>query len=584
MAALYLVIVALVLVLFIGVGAIAYVRIYRNPVVKHTSDDPGTVTKFRLSELPGVDKALLRARWRAETLTMAGVPEERWARVVRAAGSAEGAIQAFAEAIGATLGEPLRDLPAQLVAHAVTLPELMVRFAQKSVIAAVSGRILEHGGAVAVAGAVHQGGSGPRQAIVLDLTAEQNAHTALGQVSRMSLVVLTANELRDLILDDAPGRALEAALVRQLRMAELSPYQTAGGVDSESLFFGRERELRTMADRALRSFLLVGARQMGKSTLLKAIRRRMVARGDVDVEYVTLADGDLGHHLLHHLDPGARRRSTPGATPGAMSVDEVRDIVAGTRQRPRLWLIDEADRFVVEDAASDYVLTRMLRQLTQDGLAYFVLAGFWELYAATVLHARHPLLNFAELVRLEPLDRDAAWQLASRPMESLGLAWDGPGAVEWLLRGTGRRANLIVLACKGMIESLTPDTRTLTRERLEELVQRDKDLGDQLRVLRQDVYTPLDRALFYQALLLEERGEAVTRAATRKALAGLGLDASADDVEQAFDRLELGYVLVDEGERLGCPVPFMQERSLRAGDMEERIRDCIEDWRAARPG
>jgi hypothetical protein len=345
-------------------------------------------------------------------------------------------------------------------------------------------------------------------------------------------------------------------------------YQTAGGVDQEALFYGRERELRTMADRTLRNFLLVGPRQMGKSSLLKALERRVRQRTDVEAHYVTLADGDVTAHLAHHLDPGAPRADA--------SVERFRALAAGPRGKPRLWLIDEADRFVADDAKRDHALTRTMRALSQDGLAYFVLAGYWHLYAATVLDKDHPLLNFAEVMRLGPLDDDAARALATKPVEALGLRWDDAGTVEHLVRGTGGRANLIVLACRAMIEALGPEDRVLSREILD-AKRRTGDLADALRPLR--AHDVLDRILVAQSFLLGEPTPDDVRAALKQR----GIDATSTEIEQAFDRLMLSYVLLrDDAGHLVCPVPFVREAIERERNLEDRLTDDAEDWAAGR--
>lgn len=543
-----------------------YLRIYRNPIVMGVIKRDQTLEEFPLDKLPEVDRVLHRASRRETALTLHGIPAERWSRAVDAARSPAQALQSFAAALGAELTAPI-DTQAidEVAAYEATLPELQVRFAQASAVAAVGGSSLERGRAVALGRAIHRNGAGPEQAIVLDLTADQSAAKQLHDVPRVTCVVLSAEELRDTIFDDRPDQRLEATMVNQLKVADLSPFDIAGGVVQESLFFGRERELRTMGDRNLRSFILVGARQMGKTTLLKALKRRLDERPDVEVHYLTLASENLPYHLQHHLGETV---STDRVSP-----EEFRELATGTSV-PRLWLLDETDRFVEDDARNGCPLTRVMRQLSQDGKAYFVLTGYWHLYEAAVRNRLHPLFNFAEVIRLGPLDSEGAMQLATVPMESLRLNWDSPATRERLVNGTGCRANLIVLACKALIEDLEQDTRLLTGERLERVVDKDPDLGDALRV-----HDRLDRILVYQAISMP----APSRNAVRTELHSAGLEASRDEYERAFDRLEMSHVLVPDPGRtnqLTMPVPFMRERIERGGELSSRIRDLVSAWNA----
>jgi hypothetical protein len=150
--------------------------------------------------------------------------------------------------------------------------------------------------------------------------------------------------------------------------------------------------------------------------------------------------------------------------------------------------------------------------------------------------------------------------------------------VEHLIRGTGRRANLIVLACRAMIEALGAEERVLARPRLDAEL-RGVDLADALRPLR--ALAVLDRILVAQSFLLGEPTKEEVRAAIRQR----GVDASGAEVDQAFDRLMLGYVLLaaDDG-RLVCPVPFVREAIERERKLEDRLQDDIDDWTAGKRG
>ena len=72
-------------------------------------------------------------------------------------------------------------------------------------------------------------------------------------------------------------------------------------------FFGRERELSNILNREPANYFLVGGRQVGKSSLLKELKRRIDARGDMKCVYLALFDDDLRGPLVDalHLDPDA---------------------------------------------------------------------------------------------------------------------------------------------------------------------------------------------------------------------------------------------------------------------------------------
>ncbi|WP_240486913.1 hypothetical protein [Hyalangium minutum] len=536
-------------------GFVYYARVYRNPMVVHAARSPAALKHYPLAEMAAADQALRRAKRLDSTITAAGIPATRWQRALGGAKTPHDAATAFAEAIGGRLGASLGTNT-----WALSLPQLRLRFARDTAVVIIDGTRLESGDAERRMADVFQDGRGPSQVLVLDRTQAQNARQVLEGVPQVRCAVLSANRLRDLLLADEPVRLLETTISEQVSVSELSPYQVAGGVKMESFFFGREREVRAITDRSVRNFLVVGQRQMGKSSLLLAAFRRLQVRSDLDAHYVELADADLHRRL-------ARER---GQVPSDGSpLPPFVDVASGVPSRPRVWLIDEADDFISADAKAGYPLLQTMRALAEEGRAHFILAGFWDLYRAVVLDEKQPLRNFGEQLRLEPLDARSALALITDPMAALGLHWDTPSTTELLVEQAGRRANLIVLACKALVDSLPPDTHVLTRENLERALREDKDLRDQSRRWRGD--HPLHRAVVRQALLLGKP----TREEVRLALKARGADIRSSDFDEAMDHRELSYVLVPDGDgRLYCPVPLMQryiesERSLEVGLTED---------------
>ncbi|WP_158624977.1 outer membrane protein assembly factor BamB family protein [Corallococcus terminator] len=540
------------ILLFAGVY---YARVYRNPLVVDAQRSPSAIKHYPLGQLVAADQALRRAKRLDSIVTAAGIPVTRWERALRGSREPHAVATAFAEAIGGRLGASLGT-----DTWALSLPPLRLRFSRDTAVIVIDGTRLESGEAGRRMADIFQDGQGPSQVLVLDRTESQNARQVLEGVPGVRGVVLSANGLRDLLLADEPVRLLETTLSEQVAVSELSPYQVAGGVKVDPLFFGREREVRAITDRTVRNFLVVGQRQMGKSSLLLASLRRLQARSDLDACYVELADADLHRRLVRE-----RERMPPAGT----TLPSFEEAAAGTPARPRVWLIDEADDFIRAEARSGFPVLQAMRALAEEGRAYFILAGFWDLYRAVVLDEKQPLRNFGEHLRLEPLDPRSALSLVTDPMAALGLQWDAPSSPEHLLEQAGRRANLLVLACKGLIESIPSDVHTLTREHLERVLREDKDLRDQGRRWRGD--HPLHRAVVRQALLLGRP----TREEIRQALLAHGADLRAVDFDEAMDHRELSYVLVPDGDgRLYCPVPLMQryieaERSLETGLTED---------------
>lgn len=179
-----------------------------------------------------------------------------------------------------------------------------------------------------------------------------------------------------------------------------------------------------MLNREGANYLVVGGRQLGKSSLLKAIDRHYRDDPRVDCRYLVLSDSDLTGGLGQALGLGRDA--------GLDSV--VRSLAE--REDRSLLLVDEADAFIRAEGGASSTLAR-LRSLSEEGRCHFILAGFWDLYATAVLDYQSPLRNFGETLRVGALEADACRDLATSPMATMGLSYASDDLVDRLVAGTG---------------------------------------------------------------------------------------------------------------------------------------------------
>ncbi len=539
--ALWLTYVAIALGATVLLAGIYYLRVYRDPLVVQVGKSAPSLLQQPLRNLPKATRVLARARRLDGTLATLGLSDGQWNRALAVALSPISTLQHLTELLGARSVTQIDERTAR-----IELPPLRLRFGPHVAIAVLEGARIEPGQAQRLVETIRE--SGVTSALVLDLTEAENAREVFAEIARFAPVVLGAAAIRDLFLAKHPLRALEGEISQQRPLRELSPYRTAGGVEDATMFFGRGEELRHLADRDLQNAVLVGARQMGKSSLLKALRARLETRGDVDVRYVVLSGADLMGPIAQALNHG-----TP------TNIQEFQALVRGTKQRPMVWLIDEADEFAKADLAQTVPrpapLCWALRAVAEEGTAYFVLAGFWGLFRAAVFDNSSPLRNFGELMRLGPLDAAAARELVTQPMQSLGVGVD-TAVVDAILEQTGRRANLLVLACQGLVERLRPEQRLVTLEDLGAVWDGYQPLRDALRYWQAE---PLDRAVGHAAISLE----LPTRKAIEERLTAAQIRVTATELELSLERLELGYVLLRApdpkggADHYGCSIPLI---------------------------
>ncbi len=241
--------------------------------------------------------------------------------------------------------------------------------------------------------------------LAADLAAQEELHRLVATDRSHLLVAPSGAELTELLLASDPLGQLALTIASQVRLVRVSPYQTGGGVQKESGFFGRDELITHILSRESANYLVVGGRQVGKSSLLKAIERRALDEPRLDALSVVLSGGDLTRSLARVL--------------GLPRDARLEHVLAKLRKKDgrTLLLIDEADLFV-RSPGSEEVLAQM-RSLSEEGRCHFLLAGYWHLYDDAVLDYHSPLRNFGETLRIGALEKEACRQLATQPMASM---------------------------------------------------------------------------------------------------------------------------------------------------------------------
>jgi WD40 repeat protein len=306
---------------------------------------------------------------------------------------------------------------------------------------------------------------GERVCVLLGAGPEQRARLSRRCRSEGNWWVAPADaELSALLLSPQPLEALSRLIADYVKVARISPYQTGGGVQKEAVFFGRDQLLSHIQHREPANYLLVGGRQLGKSSLLLALQRRYAKDPAVDCRYASLG--------LDPIPQLALALGLPVDTGAQQVLQAVGDVPPGRR---RLLLLDEADVFVARDAAgalgeaggAPYACLNAFRSYSDAGRCHFILAGFWQLYRSASLEYHSPIKNFAETLTVGALEPDACRALIREPLAALNLRLAADALVERMVTATGRRANLIAILCNEMLKETRLATRTLGEADLE---------------------------------------------------------------------------------------------------------------------
>jgi hypothetical protein len=361
------------------------------------------------------------------------------------------------------------------------------------------------------------------------------------------LVVPELPILTELLLSPTPLDVFARLVSSQIKVTRISPYQTGGGVNKEAVFFGREQLLAHIMQREPANYLLVGSRQLGKSSLLKAIERRYKNVPTMECHYLTLSKEEIASHLAGALQ-------LPADTPLA------RVLEAMSRGPKRLFLIDEADKFIAAEAQTGYTTLQHFRGLSEENKCFFIFAGFWDLFHTVTFDYRSPLKNFGETLFIEALEAEACRELATKPMALLNIHYQSPHLVETLVHETGRRANLVAVACSAMLEKLDMTDRLIRRQHLDAAFDHVlySALGGWEELTPDRESNRLDRIIVYSTIA----NETFTLPGLIKILETLGCTYEPELVKQSLARLELAFILKREKKNYTYRVPLFKKMVL----------------------
>lgn len=371
------------------------------------------------------------------------------------------------------------------------------------------------------------------------------------------LVVPNTGEMNRLLFSSRPMETFVHLISSQVKVGHISPYHTQRGVEKESAFFGRSRILADITQRDLTNYFLMGARFIGKSSLLKAVKRRFdTSHNDIDSHYITLhGSKDIAGLLAHNL-----------GLPIDTSLEQLGIFL---RKVPkRLFLLDETDLFIKAEHEQGFPSLNLFRSLSEEGACYFIFAGYWELYKAIYFDYHSPIKNFGEPIRLEALEEDACFRLATEPMKLLGVDYQSADIVEKLIQETGQRADLIALVCDYVLKALQLGNRTINEAYVENALNSSDIrslLGNFGNMTGDEDLDRLDRIIVY---ITVDR-ESFSLDDVIKLLNQNDCNYKNKQVQDALSRLEMAYILKREKENYTYCVPLFKKFILENSPSEQ---------------
>ncbi|MCL4868912.1 MAG: GAF domain-containing protein [Anaerolineae bacterium] len=256
----------------------------------------------------------------------------------------------------------------------------------------------------------------------------------LKQPFAIDAVTLDIVNIQKIAAAPRPDIELQRAVLSQISLIKVSPYQIVGPVN-QRVFFGRERELRKISDGiASASFAVIAGRRVGKTSILRQLQYVRLSNTDFQIDYYDCASKDMYLEL-------------------PVILKSLKD------DHPTVLLLDEADKLVPIDQNNNWALFNTMRGYINSGYVQVVLGGELTLREA-LRNAKSPLFNLTNEILLGPLDYRSVEELVTKPMRQMEIELvDESGIIKHIYDVTSGHPNIVQRICRRLIERLNDEHR-----------------------------------------------------------------------------------------------------------------------------
>jgi hypothetical protein len=369
----------------------------------------------------------------------------------------------------------------------------------------------------------------------------------------LNVIVIEENELKRVLLSDQPFRVFRKIILSKLSLQKISPYQTTG--PAKATFYGRSKIIDYIYGSRHRSFAIIGSRKIGKSSLLYKLIEQPPPHSyyifldmQIEIESYEAFLHTLALEIQRTLGKNINFKGSVARVP-----EFFRELASEGRRV--IFFLDEIDYFIEFDGKHNFKMLKIFRSMAQNDYCQFVFAGFKTLspYKRSL---DSPLYNFCELIRMEPLERDAALALLTEPMRSIGIDYHDLSDRELILEYTACHPNLLQFYGKHLIERIekhhqVEDRRTIFRDDIEDLfnLEYENYIIDEIYMFYSDL-DDIDKLIV--TLMMEELDNNVKKNLSsdqiKTMLKNLRVSITMNQAYQALKILAMRFILQDNGE------------------------------------
>lgn len=368
-------------------------------------------------------------------------------------------------------------------------------------------------------------------------------------------IVLDAYVQEQLKTAESPRQIILQRALRSRTLPELSPYEINKPVTG-SAFFGRLEEIEKVVRNPLTSYLFVGIHRMGKTSLLKEMKRRLdiadpPRRGRVRRVYIDCTvistEEDLLKMLVSQLEQSGFTLFGKLTTNPEQFRDEVFPHYASVHGGTITFLLDEFDRLLTH-LSHDWPLVQVMKKAIANKEIRLIAAGYRNAIEATI-NEQTPFSNILTPVWLKPFSLSTVEQMVLIPFKQLGIGVEKPSQfVRCIYEETAGLPNYIQYYCRTLLQVAADSPhKTLSVDDIHKVHEDDRYKGFLLNAFMSNTDL-IEQAIVY-ALIIEgiERVERQEMSGTvSRILSQRHLDLSKEQINNACQNLRMSGVFAQE--------------------------------------
>ena len=270
-------------------------------------------------------------------------------------------------------------------------------------------------------------------------------------------IVLSHEQFWEILSAKSPIQRLIYHILEQIDLLAVSPYTVAGPVRSK-IFLGRTEEEKTLLQGISRNnYLLLANRKIGKTSLLNRIEPRLRKDPRYKVFYIDLQNV-IDYVTFYKKLERSRYPEFQQEFDKIQNISPLefakfmRTFHTRYKNKQIILIFDEVDALLAYDLEYEEALFKTFRSLSQQENTHFIFSGTKTL-VERVRDPNSPFFNFCEEIKLGLLEKEAAHELISAPMRTLGVKFeDETTIVNRILTITAQHPNMIQYTCSELIK------------------------------------------------------------------------------------------------------------------------------------